>query len=88
MGDSRRTVELKTAFHWHCDECSQENFALPQKVELTDEDADRAYRWHHGLDDWCDLPEGWRQFEIVSIPDKVRCSNCDEVFLTMDESSA
>ena len=83
--DAHRTVELKSAFHWHCDECGEENFALPQKAELTDEDAEYAYRRFHDLEDWCDLPEGWRQFEMVNIPDKVTCSNCGETFLTVNE---
>ena len=83
---AEKVVELKSAFHWHCDQCGESNFALPQKAEMTDDDAEYAYRRFHDLDDWCELPADWRQFEMVSIPSKVTCSRCEGVFLTMDET--
>lgn len=82
-----RTVELKTAFHWHCDDCSAENFSLPQKAEMTDEEAEAAYREFHELDRWQSLPPGWRCFEMVQRPDWVRCSQCGNAFATKDEES-
>lgn len=70
------TVELQQAFHWHCDACGASNFSLPWKAELTDEAAEEAYRKFHMLDDWQELPDGWRDFEIVTIPRQVKCNQC------------
>lgn len=78
-------VELRTAYHWHCENCAQENFALPQKAELTDSDRESAFRNFMQLDDWAELPEGWEHFELVHIPAKVVCSACGTEFETMDE---
>lgn len=78
-------VELSTAFCWHCEECGHLNFALPQKAELTDEDAEMTYRRMHDLEDFAELPEGWRGFEFVEIPTTVRCIVCKEEFETQDE---
>jgi hypothetical protein len=80
-----RTVELQTAFSWHCEECGHLNFALPQKAELTEADAETAYRHFHQLEDFAELPEGWQSFELVEIPDTVVCSECCEMFETTDE---
>jgi len=84
MGTERR-VELKTAYHWHCEECGRENFDLPSKAEMTDEDREDAFRKFHELDEWVQLPEGWKQFEMVWIPDYVTCVHCGETFGTVDE---
>ncbi len=81
-------VELKTAYHWHCERCSAENFALPQKAEMTKQDAEEAYRHFHGLEDWEELPLRWDEVELVQIPDTVKCTECGGEFLTMDESDA
>lgn len=83
-----RSVELKTAYHWHCEYCGHANFALPQKAELTEEDAELAYRKFHELDQWAELPEGWRQFELIQIPDTVMCEECLNSYVAIDESSA
>lgn len=80
-------VELKTAYHWHCEECGEENFALPQKAELTDEDRESAYREFHDLEDFATLPAEWRQFEMVWIPHSVTCKSCAFTYATMDETS-
>lgn len=82
---SERVAELKTAFHWWCDDCGEPNFALPRKAELTDKHAEEAYRKYHLLDDWAELPENWREFEIVQIPATVTCKNCGEVFRAIEE---
>lgn len=82
-----RIVELKTAYHWHCDECAAENFALPQKAELTQEEREEAFREVHQLEEWAELPEGWENFELVHIPKVVTCTDCGAEFLTMDERS-
>ena len=83
-----RVVELKSAYHWHCDYCGHANFALPQKAELTDADAEEAYRKFHDLDEWSELPEGWRDFELVHLPDTVMCEECQTSYVTVDERSA
>lgn len=81
-----KTVELKTAYHWHCEECAYENFEMPQKAELNDESREDAFRHFHQLDAWAELPERWDQFEMVCIPDIVICNDCKAEFSTIDES--
>ncbi len=81
----RKIVELRTAYHWWCETCGVENFSLPQKAELTDEQAEYAYRQLHGMDDYDELPDRWREFEIVCIPDDVECRDCHTTFATIDE---
>lgn len=83
-----QVVELKSAYHWHCENCAAENFALPAKAELTDEEAEYAYRRFHDLEDFAPLPDGWREFEMVQVPSKVVCSQCQTQFRTIDEQLA
>ena len=82
----RKIVELRTAYHWWCETCGVENFSLPQKAELTDEQAEYAYRQLHGMDDYDELPDRWRAVEIVCVPNDVECMECHTVFDTNDES--
>lgn len=81
-----RKVELATAFSWWCDTCSELNFVMPCKAELTDDDAEEAYRAFHMLEDFAELPEGWRDFELVERPKVVKCTGCGSQFETEDES--
>ena len=78
-------VELKTAYHWICEECCEDNFALPQKAELTDEAREDAFRQINDLQEWDELPEGWQCFDLVCIPNIVTCKKCGEKFTTVDE---
>lgn len=80
-----KIVELKTAYHWHCEDCGADNFALPQKAEMTGEDREEAFRRFHGLDQYAELPDRWQDFELVMIPDFVECSRCGSEFSTDDE---
>ncbi len=81
-------VELKLAYHWHCENCGDVNFTLPQKAELTDDEAEMCYRQEHELDAWSELPANWRDFEMVQIPSVVTCSECGSKFETEDEQPA
>jgi rubredoxin len=83
-----KIVELKTAYHWNCDACGADNFDVPQKAELTEEDREQAYREIHELGEWEDLPENWREFELVTLPDQVTCEQCGETYFTRDERDA
>ena len=79
-------VELKTAYHWYCEQCGADNFALPMKAELTPEMREKTYREMHNLkEEWIPLPEGWDNFQMVQIPFFVRCSSCGMEFSTKDE---
>lgn len=80
-----RTVELQTAYHWHCDECGEICFSLPWNAEFGPGEREEAYRKFHELDDWQPLPDGWEQFEMVTIPEIVECWNCKTRFTTVDE---
>ena len=78
-------VELQTAYRWCCPSCGEENFALPRKMEFTDDSREDAYRHFHELDEWSPLPDGWEQFEMVHLPDEVTCQHCQGRFTTTDE---
>lgn len=80
-----RTVELKTAYHWNCDECGADNFDLGIKPEFGPGEKEEFFRNIHGLEDFSELPEDWEKFEAVAIPDVVTCCECGEVFATIDE---
>jgi len=79
-------VELQSAYHWFCDNCSCSNFALPIKAELTDEEAELIYRRVNSLEQWVDLPDGWRDFEMIQIPNVVKCSQCNTEYVAIDET--
>lgn len=83
-----RTVELNTAYHWHCDDCGADNFSLALRVEFPPGEHEQAYRHLNDLDDWADLPEDWDQFELVTIPTTVQCSECGREFATVEDIEA
>lgn len=80
-----RRVELRSAYCWYCDDCGELNYEQPQRAELTDEDAEAAYRHFYQLDDYAELPKNWRDFEMVEIPPVVQCVECKAEFEAMDE---
>lgn len=80
-----KSVELKTAYWWHCEECGSENFSRSIKIELAPGEKEEVYRSFHDLDDYAELPEGWDQFETCHIPDEVCCSFCGAKFATVNE---
>lgn len=81
-------VELTTAFAWWCEDCAERNFEMPRKAELTDDEAEEAYRQYHDLESYAELPENWREFEIIQIPSKVVCRVCGCTYTTKDERKA
>lgn len=80
-----RVVELRTAYHWFCEDCSGDNFETAVKSELTEEDKESVYRDFHQMDKWESLPEGWEQFYMVQIPTMVQYSHCGAEFSAIDE---
>ncbi len=84
MSDVTR-AELKTAYHWHCEHCSAENFALPAKTELTEYEREMAFRQHYEMSHWEALPDDWQLFELVWIPDEVTCEECGATFPTFHD---
>lgn len=74
-------ARLLTAYVWDCDSCGAENFERSQVAEFVD-DEDRAevFRKLNGLDEWAELPEGWREFQLVTRPDTVTCGECGMKF--------
>jgi Zn finger protein HypA/HybF involved in hydrogenase expression len=84
-----QTVELKTANFWNCEECGRKHYADGIKQEFVD-DADReeTFRRFHDMDDYEELPEHWREFEVVAIPKVVKCENCGIEFSTEDETES
>ena len=82
-------IELKLAFWWFCENCSEENFVKSQVTELTDEQREEAYRGMHELGEWEELPEQlpeqWDQFQMTTTPEIVTCVNCKTQFHARDE---
>lgn len=79
-----QTVELQTAYRWICEDCGREHFAMPIKAEFGDGEKEAAYREMNDIDDWDLLPEGWDNFEMMSIPEAVACGDCGAMFGTVD----
>lgn len=79
-------VELKIAFHWHCESCGHENFSLPLRREFTEDEARQFYRQTRGLEDYEPLPDGWDQFQVSMIPTLVTCQSCCNQFEATEES--
>lgn len=79
-----KRVELEPAHSWHCDECSELNFCLPTRPEFTDEDREELFRKLNHMDDFEELPSDWNQFDVLSIPDTVTCSQCKTTFEAYD----
>lgn len=77
-----RNVEVRSAAVWKCDECGEENFCKLQIAELTDQEAEEAYRRFNELEPWSQLPEHWRDFEMITTPSVVECQRCGEKFST------
>jgi len=79
-------VEMKLAFAWYYEECSELNFCLPQKAELTKDEREDAFRQEHLLDEFSELPDHWDCSEYMCIPEQVACNNCGTEFEAVDES--
>lgn len=80
-----KPVELKTAYHWNCEECGADNFAVAIKEEFGPGEREEAFRDYHGLASYEVLPDNWEHFEMVSIPEKVKCKGCQSEFATVHE---
>lgn len=78
-------ARLLTAYVWDCDSCGAENFERSAVAELCDEDREEMFRHFHELDQWAELPEHWRDFQIVTRPDAVKCCECGVEFTTEDD---
>ena len=83
-----KTVELRTAFCWHCEKCSELNFTEPVVYECSPEERGDLFRKFHDMNEWSELPEGWQQFQAVYCPDVVKCCKCGSEFKAIDEQEA
>lgn len=81
------TVELRPAYVWTCETCASVNFCQGMTWEGSDEDREAMFREFHELEDWQELPNNWRDFEPVYVPETVKCHHCSEEFSTRDERS-
>lgn len=80
-----KTVELKMAYHWNCEDCGADNFAVAARAEFAPGEREELYRDYHGMASYETLPENWEQFELVSIPEIVTCTDCKAEFKTIHE---
>lgn len=81
-----RRVELQLAHSWHCDECSELNFCVPEIPELTDEDREEVFRKLNNVEDYEELPDDWDQFDVLGIPETVTCSKCGSTFEAYEDT--
>jgi hypothetical protein len=79
-------ARLLTAYVWDCDDCGAENFERSIIAELHDDEREEMYRHFHELDEWAELPEHWREFQMVTRPDSVTCCECGMVFDATDDN--
>lgn len=75
-------VELRSAFHWFCEACGRTNFSLPAKMEFAPGEKAEVFRNVHAWAEDEPLPEGWEQFEMLEMPERVRCGYCGAEFDT------
>lgn len=80
-----QTVELKTAYHWLCEECGRDNYSLPMKMEFAPGEKEEYFRKFHRMEAFEELPDEWEMFECVHIPDEVECQACHAVFKAIDQ---
>lgn len=80
-------ARLLTAYVWDCDKCGAENFERAITADLGDEDREDAFRRFHDLGQWAPLPDGWREFEMVTRPDSVTCGECGTEFDAEDDGA-
>ena len=78
-------VTLRTAYCWWCETCGRENFSRAILAELNDADREAAYRMYNQLDDYVELPDDWRDFQLVMQPQLVTCPHCATTFTTQDD---
>ncbi|TWU67281.1 hypothetical protein V7x_28550 [Crateriforma conspicua] len=81
-----QSVELRTAFSWHCPSCRAANFVQPDVADLSDDDAEAAFRRFNDLEPWQPLPSDWQEFEIVTMPPRVTCCRCHREFITQPDA--
>lgn len=80
-----RTVELRQAFMWTCDECGAENFARAIAVESkTQQEVEEQIRGDLGLEEYESIPEG-HGGQFVMAPTTVTCTHCCTEYETTEE---
>lgn len=67
-----RSVELRPAFEWTCEECGHDQFERGLVPEMSEEEADEL-RWDKGVD--VDEEGHW-----MMAPTHVECSECGAEF--------
>lgn len=81
----RIKARLLSAYVWDCDECGAENFERAIVAEMHEEEREEMFRSFHDLDEWAELPDGWRDFQMVTRPDAVKCRTCGATFDAEDD---
>ncbi len=82
---TRAKARMLTAYVWDCDDCGHENFVRAQVAEIVDEDREELFRKFHGMEAYEPLPDGWREFQMVTHPDIVLCRECEHAFDAIDD---
>jgi len=84
MDTQMESVPLNVAYYWTCKTCARRNFALPDVMEVDEDEREEAYRFLHDIEDWQGLPDDWGDFEVYGIPKHVVCEKCAARFETID----
>lgn len=83
--NSRKTVELREAFAWTCDECGRDNFETAIHLESLDSDKeliDQTLRETLGLNEFEEIPPEYKG-EFLAVPVNVSCRYCEEEYETI-----
>jgi hypothetical protein len=70
-----KTVVLRPAYAWDCEECGRENFERGVVPEFSAEDL-TSLREEHGV-------ESWELGDFVMMPEMVTCGHCGARFASM-----
>ncbi len=82
------SVPMCAVVGWHCPVCRSTNLVVLEPELLSDEGCEEAYRQHHELEEWAELPEGWRDsFDVSVLPERVTCRKCRGQFVTRHEGT-
>jgi predicted nucleic acid-binding Zn ribbon protein len=69
-----KSVELRPAYQWTCEECGQDNFAAAICPDFSEEDM-QEMRDDHGI-------QPWETGVWLQMPTVVTCQHCFTVFST------
>lgn len=84
--DVTSQVSLHVMYFFTCLNCGTINQVSMVDPCLSDDDAETCYRQANCLEEWQELPDGWRDdTQFRAAPDMVQCKACKLNFRLVDE---